>query len=104
MDDGWALVIAALIAASPSIAALILTARNGKVLAKIAPTLAQVEINTNSNTTTIEALAKKEGIRIGTERGRAAATAEGVARAEGLAAGQAQPQTPVPAVAPIDGT
>lgn len=104
MDPNVAIVLVAFITAIPGIGAFVLAAiaaarsrENGRQLTTLVPIVAKVEQNTNANTATIKALAEKEGIQIGAERGRAAATAEGIARAEGLKAGQAEPQTPSPA-------
>lgn len=106
MDANTAVVVVAAISAISSIAAAaigawaaIQSAANGRVLGGLVPTVAKLEVNTNSMTAEIARLAKKEGDTIGEARGRRDANAEGVARAEGLKDGLAQPQSPSPAKA-----
>lgn len=104
MDPNLALVIIAGIGALGGVSASIIAAwsatrsgKNGKALDTLVPTVARLEIHTNSMTETIRLLALKEGIQIGLDRGRATAEAEGIARAEGLKDGQSQPQMLAPA-------
>lgn len=106
MDPNTAVVLVAAIGALGSIAAAVIaawaavqSAANGRKLTDLVPTVALLEKNTNSMTTEIARLAKKEGEQIGELRGAKTATDLGNARAEALKEGQAQPQTPAPAPA-----
>lgn len=103
LDPNTAVIVASALAAFASIVgsafaawAVVASSRNGTQLTALVPVVAKLEQNTNSMTTEIARLSKQEGDQIGDARGRAAATREGVARAEGLKDGQAQPQTPAP--------
>lgn len=61
---------------------------NHSILKEMAPTVVALERQTNSILADRDKVSKAAGDKIGEDRGRAAATAEGEAKAAGLAAGQ----------------